>query len=376
MSWKKLFLIVLALALLGVAMLVFRGRHEATPSLGQSAAAQGGEVPVQVAAATRGDVDLSLKLVGRAEAFSTVTLRSRVSGQLQTLAFKPGAQVHKGDLLIQIDPSLLKAQLDQARGAVARDQAQLVKAQADQQRYTEMLAKGFVSKADYDTYQANLGIAKAALQSDQAAQETAQTQLDYARITAPFDGVIGSPLVWPGAQVSADSTDLVVLNQIEPIRIAFSIPEESLAALRAAQARGQVTVQATIPGDQGQPLSGALEFIDNAVDATTGTIVVKARFENTDHRLTSGQFVQVTLPTTRIPNAVSVPVEALQSSAKGSFVFVLGKDGKVQQRYVTPGPSAGARLVIDKGLEPGEQVVTEGQMLLVDGAHARVKSGG
>ena len=376
MPWKKLFLIVLALVLLGVAMIVFRGRHEASPSLGQGAAAQGSEVPVQVAAATRGDVDLSLKLVGRAEAFSTVTLRSRVSGQLQTLAFKPGAQVKKGDLLIQIDPSLLKALLDQARGAVARDQAQLVKAQADQQRYTGMLAKGFVSKADYDTYQANLGIAKATLQSDQAAQETAQTQLDYARIVAPFDGVIGSPLVWPGAQVSADSTDLVVLNQIEPIRIAFSIPEESLAALRDAQARGPVAVQATIPGDKGPPLGGALEFIDNAVDATTGTIVVKSRFENTDRRLTAGQFVQVTLPTTRLPNAVSVPVEALQSSSKGSFVFVLGKDGKVQQRYVTPGPTAGARLVIDKGLEPGEQVVTEGQMLLVDGARARVKTGG
>lgn len=375
MPWKKLLLIVLALALLGVAMIVFRGRHEATPSLGKGGGAQG-EVPVQVATATRGDVDLSLKLVGRAEAFSTVTLRARVSGQLQTLAFKLGAQVKKGELLIQIDPSLLKAQLDQTRGTVARDQAQLVKAQADQQRYSDMLAKGFVSKADYDTYQANLGIAKATLQSDQAAQETAQTQLDYARIVAPFDGVIGSPLVWPGAQITADSTDIVVLNQIEPIRIAFSIPEESLAALRSAQTRGEVTVQAAIPGDKGQPLAGALEFIDNAVDATTGTIVVKGRFDNADHRLTSGQFVQVTLPTTRIANAVSVPVEALQSSAKGSFVFVLGKDGKVQQRYVTPGPTAGARLVIDKGVEAGEQVVTEGQMLLVDGARAHVKTGG
>lgn len=375
MPWKKLLLIVLALALLGVAMIVFRGRHEATPALGKGGGAQG-EVPVQVATATRGDVDLSLKLVGRAEAFSTVTLRARVSGQLQTLAFKPGAQVKKGDLLIQIDPSLLKAQLDQTRGTVARDQAQLVKAQADQQRYSDMLAKGFVSKADYDTYQANLGIAKATLQSDQAAQETAQTQLDYARIVAPFDGVIGSPLVWPGAQITADNTDIVVLNQIEPIRIAFSIPEESLAALRVAQTRGDVAVQAAIPGDKGQPLAGALEFIDNAVDATTGTIVVKGRFDNADHRLTSGQFVQVTLPTTRIANAVSVPVEALQSSAKGSFVFVLGKDGKVQQRYVTPGPTAGARLVIDKGVEAGEQVVTEGQMLLVDGARAHVKTGG
>ena len=188
--------------------------------------------------------------------------------------------------------------------------------------------------------------------------------------------MIGSPLVWPGAQVTADSTDLVVLNQIEPVRVAFSIPEESLPAVRAAQARGDVPVQVTVPGDKGETPKGVLEFIDNAVDATTGTIVVKGRFDNADHRLTPGQFVQVTLPTTRIANAVTVPVEALQSSAKGSFVFVFGRDGKVQQRYVTPGPVAGPRLVIDKGVEPGEQVVTEGQMLLVDGARARVKTGG
>ncbi|MFC4765313.1 efflux RND transporter periplasmic adaptor subunit [Dyella koreensis] len=375
MSWKKLLLIVLVLALLAVAMLVFRNGHDAA-SMPKAASSASAEVPVQVANATRGDVDLSLKLVGRAEAWSTVTLRSRVSGQLESLGFTPGAQVKKGSLLVQIDTRLLKAQLDQARGSVARDQAQLLKAQADQQRYSDMLAKGFVSKADYDTYQANLGVAKAVLQSDIAAQELAQTQLEYARIVAPFDGVTGSPLVWPGAQVTADSTDLLVLNQIHPIRVAFNIPEDSLAAVRAAQARGDVPVTAAIPGDKGTPLSGALEFIDNAVDATTGTIVLKGRFDNADARLTPGQFVQVTLPTARIANAISVPVEALQSSSKGSFVFVLGHDGKVQQRYITPGPTAAGRAVIDKGLEAGEQVVTEGQMLLIDGSRARVKSGG
>lgn len=375
MSWKKLLLIVLVLALLAAAMLIFRGSHDAA-SLPKAASSASAEVPVQVATATRGDVDLSLKLVGRAEAWSTVTLRSRVSGQLESLGFTPGAEVKKGALLVQIDTRLLKAQLDQARGTVARDQAQLLKAQADQQRYSDMLTKGFVSKADYDTYQANLGVAKATLQSDIAAQEMTQAQLEYARIVAPFDGVTGSPLVWPGAQVTADSTDLLVLNQIHPIRVAFNIPEDSLAAVRASQARGDVPVTAAIPGDKGKPLGGALEFIDNAVDATTGTIVLKGRFDNADARLTPGQFVQVILPTARIANAVSVPVEALQSSSKGSFVFVLGHDGKVQQRYITPGPTAAGRAVIDKGLEAGEQVVTEGQMLLVDGSRARVKTGG
>ncbi len=369
MSWKKIVLV--AAVLLAVALAMYFGRHDGGDDAAASKASA--PIPVEVAPATRGDIELSLKLVGRAEAWSTVTLRARVSGQLESLSFKPGTLVRKGTVLAQIDPRLLKAQLDQARGSVARDQAQLQKAQADQQRYADMLTKGFVSKSDYDLYKANLAVARAALQSDQAAQELAQTQLDYAQIVAPFDGITGAPLVWPGAQISADSTDIVVLNQVEPMRVAFNIPEDSLPAVRAAQQQAALEVQVTISGDHAAPLRGTLEFIDNAVDAATGTIVLKARFDNADQRLTPGQFVQVTLPTTRLVNVVSVPVHALQSSTDGSFVFVLGTNGKVQQRPVTTGPSTAGRTVIDKGLKAGEQVVTEGQMLLVDGSSAAVK---
>lgn len=370
MSPKKILLLLVALLL--VALLAHRLMRPAAHATDDRRA---DVVPVEVASARRGDIDLSLQLVGRVEAWSTVTLRARVSGQLQSLAFQPGARVHKGQLLIQLDTRLLKAQLDQARGSVARDHAQLQKAQADQQRYANMLGKGFVSKADFDTYKANLAIARANLQSDQAAQEVVQTQIEYARISAPFEGVVGAPLVWPGAQITADATDLVVLNQIDPVRITFSLPEASLAAVRGAQARGPVAISATVPGLQGsagKPLVGTLEFIDNAVDPSTGTIVLKARFDNADARLTPGQFVQVTLPTTRLADVVSVPVQALQTTAKGDFVFVLGRDGTVSQRFVTTGSVANGRMVIDKGLAAGEQVVTEGQMLLVDGARARV----
>ncbi len=370
MSWKKIVLVVAVLLAIALAMHFRRGSGDSSKAVRTPAA-----VPVEVASAIRGDVELSLKLVGRVEAWSTVSLRARVSGQLQSLSFTPGALVRKGSVLAQIDPRLLQAQLDQARGSVARDQALLQKAQADQRRYADMLARGFVSKADYDLYQANLAVARATLQSDRAAQELAQTQLDYARIVAPFDGIAGAPLVWPGAQISADSTDIVVLNQVEPVRVAFNIPEDSLPAVRVAQASGAIVVQVTVSGDHGTPLAGTLEFIDNAVDATTGTIVLKARFDNAEHRLTPGQFVQVSLPTTRLAGVVSVPVHALQSSSSGSFVFVLGADGKVQQRYVTPGPTSAGRTVIDKGLKAGEQVVTEGQMLLVDGSAATVKRG-
>jgi len=372
MSWKKLVLIVVLLLVVALALRFGwrTGAPGARASMPVTAA-----VPVEVAPAVQGDVELSQQLVGRVEAWSTVTLRARVSGQLESLAFTPGGLVRKGAVLAQIDPRLLQAQLDQARGSVARDRALLLKAAADQQRYADMLAKGFVSKADYDLYQANLAVAKATLQSDQAAQELAQTQRDYTRLVAPFDGVVGAPLAYPGAQISADSTDIVVLNQIEPVRVAFNIPEDSLPAVRAAQKLGALKVQVAISGDHAAPLTGTLDFIDNAVDAGTGTIVLKARFDNAAHRLTPGQFVQVTLPITRLVNVVSVPVHALQSSSSGSFVFVLGADGKVQQRPVSTGPTTAGRTVIDKGVRGGEQVVTEGQMLLVDGSPVTVRRG-
>lgn len=373
MSRKKRVLLLVALVLVVVVVQFGRTlwtRHSQAAGVAKSKTAA--SVPVQVVSARQGDLDLTLSVVARVEAWSTVTLRARVSGQLQTLAFTPGAHVRKGDLLAQIDPSLLKAELDQARGVVARDRAQLQKAQADQQRYTDLLAKGYVSKADFDTYKANLAVARAALQSDLAAQELAQTQLDYARIVAPFDGVVGAPLVWPGAQVSADTTDLFVLNQDDPVRVAFNIPQDVLPAVRRSLANGVVPVTVTVEGDKGKPLQGTLGFIDNAVDPTTSTITLKARFDNADHRLTPGQYVRATLPTTHLRNVITVPVDALQNASKGSFVFVLGADGIVQQRFVTAGPTQGTQLVIDKGLAAGDQVVTEGQMLLDDGAHAHV----
>ena len=374
MSGKKIALVAVLLLAVALALRLVRGPHDAGSSAAKKSVATA--VPVEVASAAQGDVELSLKVVGRVEAWSTVTLRARVSGQLESLAFTPGGMVRKGAVLAQIDPRLLQAQLDQARGSVARDRALLMKAQADQHRYADMLAKGYVSRADYDLYQANLAVAKATLQSDQAVQELARTQLDYTRIVAPFDGVVGAPLAYPGAQISADSTDIVVLNQIEPVRVAFNIPEDSLPAVRTAQQLAALQVQVAISGDHAAPVIGTLDFIDNAVDATTGTIVLKARFDNATHRLTPGQFVQVTLPTTRLLNVVSVPVHALQSSTGGSFVFVLGADGKVQQRPVVTGPTTVGRTVIDKGLRAGEQVVTEGQMLLINGSSAIVKQHG
>lgn len=365
--WKKLILGLGVVVLLAVTVQALRHRDAARAEAPATV-----PVPVHVTMATRGDVELTLQVTGHAEAYATVSVRSRVDGQLESLDFTPGAAVRKGDVIARIDPRLLRAQLDQALGNLARDQAQLTKAQADLKRYAEMIEKGYVSKADYDTYKANAATYQAAIKSDQAAVELARTQLAYADIRAPFDGIAGAPLVYPGAIVSADSTDLVVINQVSPIRVAFSVPESSLAAIRAIDAHGPLTVDVRVPGAAGPPLKGTLEFIDNSVATRTGTIILKARLPNADGRLTPGQFVNVTLPTARLADAVSVPAVALQHAAGGAFVFVVDKDGQVHQRSVEPGPGIDQRLVIDKGLQAGERVVTDGQMLLVDGARVRV----
>ncbi|MFC5742792.1 efflux RND transporter periplasmic adaptor subunit [Dyella tabacisoli] len=372
MSWKKLVAVIVVLAAFAIAVQYFRaGKHasatHAVPVV-QS-------VPVKVANAQRGDLDLSLKVIGRAEAFSTVNVQARVSGQLQSLLFTPGSHVNQGATIIRIDPSLLQAQLSGALGSLAKDEAQLINAQAVLKRYAPLLPKGYVSQSDYDTYKANVGVYEASVKADKATVELARTQLSYAQIQAPFESVAGAPLVYPGAQIVANATTIVVLNQIRPIHITFAIPETSLAGVKAAAARGTVPVTARVPGTTTAPLQAAVDFINNAVDTTTGTIQIKARYDNDDDRLTPGQFVEVVLPTTRLANVVTVPVVALQNSPKGSFVFVVGGDGAVQQRFVSAGPSSGAQVVIEKGLNGGESVVTDGQMLLVEGTHVRIVTG-
>ncbi|BDU21535.1 efflux RND transporter periplasmic adaptor subunit [Dyella sp. GSA-30] len=371
MHWKKSIYITTALAAVIIGIRFMGGDRSAS----KVAPAADNGVPVKIAVATLDDIDLSLTVVARTEAWSTVNVRARVSGQLESLGFKPGAKVHKGELLAQIDPLPFKAQIDQARANVASDQAKLDKAQADLQRYAQVLAKGFVSRTDYDTYKANVEVSHASLQGSIAALELARLQLSYVHIVAPFDGVTGLPQVWPGAQVSANATDIVVLNQIEPIRVTFSLPEGSLDAVRQAQAQSSVPIQAQLPGDGSVALQGTLDFIDNTVDPTTGTIVLKGRFENGDDRLTPGQFLQVKLPTRRLNHVVSVPASALQSSDKGDFVFVVGVDGKAHQRYLAAGPGSAGRIIVNKGLQAGERVVTDGQLLLTDGTAVHASGG-
>jgi len=370
---KRLLIVVLVLVGAGTAARYLWRDRAAASAVHPDMAAQA--VPVKVASAQQGAIDLSLKVIGSAQAWSTVTVQARVDGQLQSISFKPGGHVRKGEAIIHIDPSLLQSQLDEALGNLAKDKAQEVNAQALLRRYGPLLAKGYVAKSAYDTAKADAGLYAAAVKADQAAVELARTQLGYATIQAPVDSIAGAPLVYPGAQVTANNTNLVVLNQVQPIYITFAIPEAELAALKAAYARGAVPVSARLPGSKAN-MQATLDFINNAVDTSTGTIQLKAEYANKDDELTPGQFVEVTLPTASLKNVVTVPAVALQNSPSGSFVFVVDDDDVVHQRLVTVGASTASRVVISKGLQGGERVVTDGQLLLVDGAHVRIATGG
>src|SRR5574337_938316 len=333
---KRLLIVVMVLAVAGTAAHYLWRDRGAAPAAYPAAAAQA--VPVKADAARRGDIDLSLKVIGSAQPWSTVTVQARVDGQLESLSFKPGGHVGRGETIIRIDPGLLKSQLDEALGNLAKDQAQRVNAQSLLRRYRPLLAKGYVAKSAYDTAKADAG-------------------------------------VYPGAQVTANSTNLVVLNQVQPIHITFAVPEAELAALKAAYARGVVPVSARLPGSKAD-MQATLDFINNAVDTSTGTIQLKARYANRDDELTPGQFVEVTLPTASLKSVVTVPAVALQNSPTGSFVFVIDDSGVAHQRMVTVGASTADRVVITEGLQGGERVVTDGQLLLVDGAHVRMLTGG
>jgi multidrug efflux system membrane fusion protein len=368
---RNLLLGVGALAVIGwIAHATLQSRSPAPGTTGAAARA----VPVRVEVATRSDLDVNLDIIGRAEAFSTVNVRSRVSGQLDSLAFTPGKHVRLDEVIAKIDPTLFAAQVRQAEGNLARDHASLTKAQADLVRYEPVAKLGFISKAELDGYRAVLEVAKATVQADQAALELARTQLEYTTIKSPLDGVAGAPLVYPGAQITADTTDIVVINQTHPIHITFALPEARLDNVKRTMAEHPVKVDIRPPG-AAEAIAGVLDFIDNAVDPTTGTILLKARVENTDDRLTPGQFLTVTLPTAHLTNAVSVPIESLQNSATGPFLFIVKDDNTVEQRPVTPGPTTGRRLVIAQGLEGGERVVTDGQLLLVAGTRVNLING-
>jgi multidrug efflux system membrane fusion protein len=308
--------------------------------------------------------------VGTVEAISTVQVRSQVTGRLSKVHFAEGEEVQAGQPLFTLDPQPFQVALDQANATLARDTAQADNAQAQLTRLKNLLDRGLIPREQYDTQLATAAALKATTDAGRAAIAAAELNLQYTRILAPAAGRTGALLVHEGDLVQAGGqAPLVVMNQLAPIYVAFSVPGRLLDSIQRLQRAAPLRVGATLPGAEG-PITayGRLTFIDNAVDPTTGTIKLKATFDNVGNRLWPGQFVDATLFLNLDPNAVVVPSIAVQAGPQGSYVFVVDAESKVEMRAVSVARTEGVESVIGTGLKAGEVVVTDGHLRLTPGA--------
>ena len=332
--------------------------------------------PVSVAPALEKDMPFDVAAVGRVEAISTVAVKAQVTGEVLAVHFKEGQAVRKGDLLFTIDPRPFEIALKQAESLLEKDRALLRNAQADVARYAELVQKDYVTKQQYDTAVANRDVLAAAVKADEAAVANAHLQLDYTSVRSPIDGRTGSLLIDAGNIIKAnDTSPAVVIDQMAPIYVTFSVPEQILPRIKEYMARAPLATEA-IPNDNGRaPVSGILTFVDNAIDQSTGTITLKATFDNRDAALWPGQFLNVRLTLTTEKGAVVVPSQAVQTGQTGQYVFVVKDDLTAEMRPVKVGRSRGEESIIAEGLKPGERVVTDGQLRLAPGARVEIKPG-
>jgi multidrug efflux system membrane fusion protein len=348
---------------------------QATPGSGRGG---GPNAAVPVATATVADkaIPLEIDVIGTVEAFSTVSVRAQLTGELTSVTFKEGDDVRKGQVLFTLDRRPLEAALEQAKANLQRDAAQAANAKAQAQRYQDLAARGIATREQVDTTQTAAAALEGTLAADRAAVENANVQLQYATIAAPISGRTGALMVHEGNLVRAnDVAPLVVINQVSPIYVSFAIPESRLPELKQYIARGSVKVEALAPNDAGPPSVGRITFVDNTVDATTGTIRIKGTFPNEARHLWPGQFVNVAVTLTTDPHAIVVPTAAVQAGQQGSYVFVVKPDSTVELRQVTVARTADNETIIKQGLKPGETVVTDGQLRLTSGSRISIKSG-
>ena len=352
-------------------------RQNAQSGQGRGGAGRGSgtaPVPVTVATAVQKNVPVQIRAVGNVEPFSTVSIKSQVTGVIMQAHFKEGQDVKKGQLLFTIDPRPLEAALKQAEANLARDSAQLNNSREQAKRYAELVEKQYVSREQYDQIRTNADAAAAVVEADKAAVENAKVQLSYCYIYSPVNGRVGTLLVNEGNLVRVnDGTPLVVINQLLPIYVTFSVPEQYLADIKKRMAAGKLIVSARFPSDEGRLEEGALAFVDNTVDRTTGTIKLKAEFKNSELHLWPGQFINVALTLSTQAGAVVVPSDAIQVGPDGQQVFVVKNDKRIEIRPVRVGQSEGGETVVAKGLAAGEMVVREGQFLLGPGSRVDIK---
>ncbi len=331
-------------------------------------------VPVEAATATRKDFPVVLEELGQVAAYNSVTVRARVDGQIVKIAFKEGQTVAQGDLLAEIDARPFQATLDQALAKKAQDEASLANARLDLERYTTLVKQNFASRQQFDTQNALVNQLIAQTAADAAAVEAARVQLGYTHITAPLAGRVGYRLVDQGNMVAASQqTGIVVINQLHPIAVTFSAPEEEVGKINALMKTGEAKI--AVKSTDGRPLAeGALEVVDNQIDLATGTVKLKGRFDNSDNKLWPGLAVIADLTLGVDKQAVVVPAAAVQHGVRGLYVYVIGDDNKAAPRPVKVARQTVDEAEIVEGLTGGEKVVTAGQALLRPGALVAVQS--
>jgi multidrug efflux system membrane fusion protein len=327
-----------------------------------------------VAKALDKSVPVTARTVGNVEAFTTVEVRTLVTGQLITVEFEEGQDVKEGQLLFTIDPRSFEVALKQAQATLAKDTALADNAKVQMHRNDDLLARGLMTRADHDTFVASVKSQLETLNADQAQIDNAKLQLQYTKITAPIGGRTGALFAHPGSLVrTADTNPLIVINQVTPVRATFNLPAKLLPAIRAGQSSTPLPVQARPSGQDDAPSVGMVSFIDNAVDPATATIKLKATFANKDRRLWPGEFVEIVVQLSQDPHAVVVPLAAVQNGQNGQFAWVVGADKTVSMRPVTVARADGDTLVIAQGLSAGEDVVTDGQRYLADKVRVSIK---
>ncbi|MEQ1898562.1 MAG: efflux RND transporter periplasmic adaptor subunit [Vicinamibacterales bacterium] len=336
----------------------------------------GGPVPVTVTTVASKPAPVEIEVIGSVEPLSTVSVRAQITGELTSVQFREGDDVAKGQVLFTLDRRPLEAALAQAEANLARDTAQAANARAQAVRYQDLAQRGIATKEQVDTTRTAATALDAVLEADRATVENAKVQLQYATIPAPLSGRTGALMVHPGSLIRAnDAAPLVVINQVAPVSVAFSVPERRLTELKQYLAKGPVAVHAQIPGSTGPDEGGRVSFVDNAIDRTTGTIRVKATFDNRSRLLWPGQFVNVTVTLATVQDATTVPSVAVQTGPQGTFVYVIKADQSAEVRKVTVERTRGDESIIATGLQPGETIVTDGQLRLTPGSRVSIKKG-
>jgi len=333
--------------------------------------------PVTVGTASQADVPVKLTAVGNVESVNSVAIKAQINGNVSQVHISEGQDVGKGQLLYTIDPRPYLASLRQAEANLARDLAQAKNADEQAKRYAALVKEGIVTQEQYDALRTTADAFASAVAADRAAVENARVQLSYCRITSPIAGRAGALIANMGTMVKANDTPaMVVINQTTPIYVTFSVPEKELITIKRDMAAGRLAVEAVIPNDPRGPVTGAVTFVDNAVDMTTGTIKLKGTFANSDHRLWPGQFVTVSLILTTLKNATVAPSPAIQNGQQGQYVYVVKQDATAELRPVKTTISYDGSTVVAAGLKPGETVVTDGQMRVMPGGKVEVKKPG